>query len=78
VAHQAVRTCVREYPIDFREGEPSVQRNYDDSEQAAGVHELYVLRPIREEETETVTNAETKFAERRRDSLNPFMKLSKR
>ena len=51
---QAMRSHIGEHPINFRQGEASVYWNRYDSKPATAVHQLYVLRAVRQKQALSV------------------------
>src|SRR5262245_32067864 len=78
VPDEAARVRVGKDAIDFDDREPGVYRNRDDPQPAAGIYQLEVLGSVREQESQPVSALKTMPAERRNDTGNTTMKLSKR
>jgi hypothetical protein len=75
VAHEATRVCISQRALYFHTGKACVQRNCNDSQPAAGVHQLDVLRAVREQEGEAITDAKTLPAQCRRNASDPMLKI---
>ena len=60
---QAMRSCIGEHPINFRQREPCVDWNRDDSKPATGVHQLDVLGAVRQKKGEPVSSVKAMRAE---------------
>ncbi len=76
--HQPARARVLEHLIDLHDRKARVDRNDNDAEPAARVHQFEVLGTIGKEERQPVASVEPAPRERRRQTHDAVVKLAKR
>ncbi len=74
---QATRSCIREEPINLGACITRVDRNCDDSQQAAGIDQFDVARPIRHQESQSISTQEAATLKRRGDLSHSDVQFQK-